>query len=218
MKPGVVIVGAGGHAKVVIEILRSTGERVDWCIAATGAPALCLDVPVLTGDAHMERLRQEGYSRVFVAIGPNQLRDRLAASAVAAGLSLISAISPHAIISPSANIGGGVAVMPGAIINAAVHVEDLAIINTGACVDHDCVIGRAAHVGPQCGLAGNVEVGDRTLLGVGCSVVPGARIGRDAIVGAGAVVVSDLPDGVTAVGIPARTRPRPFRSHETDFV
>lgn len=210
MNQAIVIVGAGGHAKVCIELLRSMGKTIACCVGADTAVLECLGVPVVHGDDNLARLRTEGYQHVFIALGPNRLRARLAAHARDLGFLLINAISTHAVVSPSAELGEGVAVMAGAVINAAARIEDLAIINTGACVDHDCVIGQAAHLAPQCALAGGVHIGAGAFLGVGCKIIPGITVGAHAIIGAGAVVIGDLPDAVTAVGVPARVLPTPL--------
>jgi UDP-perosamine 4-acetyltransferase len=203
MQNGIVVIGAGGHAKVCVELLRAMGEQVDYCIGGDDSADTCVGVPVLKGDEHIERLREKGYHEAFVAIGSNRLRERLAALAVGQGYRLINAVSPAATISPSARLGLGVAIMAGVVINADATIADLAIINTGATIDHDCQIGRAAHIAPQCGLAGNVTVGSRSFLGVGCKVVPGISIGENAMLGAGSVVIANIPQGVTAVGVPA---------------
>lgn len=204
MKSGIVIVGAGGHAKVCIELLRAMGESVSYCVGALDSPDNCLGVPILRGDENLSLLRSEGYSKVFVAIGSNRLRERLGALCTGQGYQLVNAISPHAIISPSASLGRGVAVMAGAIINAESVIEDFAIVNTGATVDHDCRIGQAAHIAPQCALAGNVTVGNQSFLGVGCKVIPEINIGERVTVGAGAVVLCHVESDATAVGVPAR--------------
>jgi UDP-perosamine 4-acetyltransferase len=202
---GIVVIGAGGHAKVCIELLRAMGEPVDWCVGGEDGPDTCVGVPVLRGDVHLARLRDEGYHRVFVALGSNSLRERLADDVVKLDFTLVSAISPTSEISPSARIGVGVAIMSGVVINAESNIHDLAIINTGATIDHDCVIGRAAHIAPQSGLAGNVSVGRRSFLGIGSRAIPGVRIGEDVVVGAGAVVIRDVEDGATVVGVPAQS-------------
>jgi UDP-perosamine 4-acetyltransferase len=200
----VVIIGAGGHAKVCIELLRAMGKEVSFCVGGKDSPDSCLGVPVLKGDENLMRLRKEGYTDLFIAIGSNQLRSRLADVAKEMGFRLVNAISPTAVVSPSAKIGIGVAIMVGALINAEADIGDLAIINTGASIDHDCVIGRAVHIAPQSGLAGKVKVGAGSFLGVGCNVIPGVEIGENVTVGAGGVVISNIPSGSTAVGIPAR--------------
>jgi len=180
------------------------GETPSYCISETDEIQQCLGVSVLKGDDNLEHLYDKGYTRLFVAIGSNALREHLANSATQIGYKLVNAISPKAIVSPSASLGVGVAIMAGVVINADTRVEDLAIINTGATVDHDCYIGKAAHIAPQCGLAGHVMVGDQSFLGIGCKVIPHVKIGKQAILGAGSVVISDIHPGVTAVGVPAR--------------
>ena len=204
MTAGIVVIGAGGHAKVCIEILRESGQDVAVCVGGPGDPDTCVGVAVLAGDAHLERLRKEGCDTAFVAVGDNGLRRRLAAEAQKLGFALATAISPQAVISPSARIAPGAAVMAGAVINAEASVGPLAIINTRASIDHDCRIGEGAHVAPGCALSGGVMVGDGALLGVGASVGPGAVIGAEATVGAGAVVVRDVSPGETVAGNPAK--------------
>lgn len=204
MKKAIIIMGAGGHAKVCIELLRAMGEKVGFCIGSEGSADLCLDVPVLQGDKHLSRLRKEGYSRIFIAIGSNALRERLATMAINEGYNLINAISPQAIISSSARLGSGIAIMAGVVINAEATIADLAIINTGATVDHDCQIAKAVHIAPQCALAGNVKVGPQSFLGIGSKVIPEIEIGEKVILGAGTVVISNIKNEVTAVGVPAR--------------
>lgn len=200
----IIMVGAGGHAKVCIELLRAMGEKVSYCIGQEDSVNPCLAVPVLQGDSHLRTLREQGYSRLFIAIGSNSLRERLAETAVNEGYQLINAISPNAVISPSARLGQGIAIMAGVVINAEAVIGDLAIINTGATVDHDCQIGKAVHVAPQCALAGNVTVGRQTLIGAGATVIPEIKIGEKVNIGAGAVIIKDISSEATAVGVPAR--------------
>lgn len=205
MNNHIILIGGGGHAKVCIELLRAMGETVAYCVGAADSGADCLGVPVLAGDEHIARLRALGYRRAFVAIGGNRLRLRLGDAARALGYELVNAVSPRAVVSPSARLGAGVAVMAGAVLNADALVGDLAIVNTGATIDHDCVLGTAVHIAPQCALAGNVTIGDGAFLGVGCKVIPGVVIGAQAILGAGAVVIGNIADGQTAMGVPARS-------------
>jgi UDP-perosamine 4-acetyltransferase len=206
MSLGVVIIGGGGHAKVVIESLRAAGHTVAAVIDADPTPRRVAGVQVVGDDSALPRLLGEGITQAFVAIGDNRLRSRLARGLREQGFELVNAIHPSAVISPSAKLGAGVAVMAGAVINAESEIGDLAIINTGAIVDHDCRLGAACHLGPASALAGGVRIGDRAFLGVGARVIPNMTIGADAIVGAGAVVVRDLSDAVVAVGVPARTK------------
>ena len=206
MGAGVVIIGGGGHAKVVIESLRASGHAVAAIVDADPTPREVLDVPVVGDDLKLPALKEQGLSQLFVAIGDNRLREKLGRKAQGLGFVLVNAIHPSAVISPSAKLGQGVAVMAGVAINADTDVGDLAIINTGAVVDHDGRLGVACHLGPAAALAGSVTVGDRAFLGVGARVIPGVTIGADTTVGAGGVVVRDLPDGVLAIGVPAKIK------------
>lgn len=203
---GVVIIGGGGHAKVVIESLRACGETVAAIVDADPTPRQVLGVPVVGDDLALPGLRLQGLSRLFVAIGDNRLRQKLGRKAREQGFSLVNAIHPSAVVSPSARLGAGIAVMAGVAINAETRVDDLAILNTGAVVDHDCRLAEACHLGPASALAGGVTVGERAFLGVGARAIPGVLIGADTIVGAGGVVVRDLPDAVLAIGVPAKIK------------
>ncbi len=199
----VVVIGAGGHAKVIIELLRSSGVSIVGLIDADSTPRTVLGVPVLGDDTLLPTLRAQGIPNAFVALGDNSLRLHMGASVQALGFCLVNAISHRATISPSARLGCGVAVMAGAVINADAQIGDLVIINTGAGIDHDAVLGAACHIGPGATIAGRVHIGSLALLGVGSSVIPRRTVGDGAIIGAGACVIHDINPHVTAVGVPA---------------
>jgi UDP-perosamine 4-acetyltransferase len=202
----VVILGAGGHAKVVVELLRARGQTIVGLLDADSTPRQVLGVDVIGDDLRLADLRRDGVAHAFVALGDNRLRAEAGRRLGELGFELVNAVSPQAIVSPSVRLGAGVAIMAGAVINADGRIDDLAIVNTGAVIDHDAWIGEAAHVAPGSALAGNVTVGRRAFLGIGCSVVPGVNIGDDAIIGAGACVLRDVEAATTAVGVPAQPR------------
>lgn len=206
MAERLVILGAGGHAKMVIEAAQSQGAY---------EPTLCLAhiddlVPNVLGvavepesDQRLMALQRDGF-HAFVAVGSNRLRRKLCDKLQSLGLPLATIISSRAWVSPSASIGIGTIVMPGAIIGAAANVGRGAIINTSASVDHDGVIGDYVHIAPGVHLAGCVTIGAGSFLGVGSSVIPERTIGTSSTVGAGAVVVRNIPDNQVWVGCPAR--------------
>jgi len=203
----VVILGASGHAKVCIEVLRATGRyRPCACLAPNSTIQTILGVPVIrnSDSEGLAKLRTEGVKDAFVALGDNHARDHVARVVEQLGFALITAVDPRAHVSPSARIGSGVLLMPGAIVNADAAVGDLSIVNSGAIVEHDCVIGRACHLAPRSVLAGNVTLGEWVFVGVGAVVRPDTRIGADVVLGAGTVVVRDVVGGATMVGVPAR--------------
>jgi len=201
----VFLFGAGGHAKVVIDVLRAQGVEVEACLSPDAPAGELLDgVPVLDEISGLEALLAAGRRVAFVAIGDNSVRMRVATRARARGLTLINAVSPSAIVAPDVKFGSGILVVHGAVINAATVIGDDAIVNTAASIDHDGLIGRGAHIAPGSHLAGNVTVGDGAFLGIGTVVIPGRLIGDRAVLGAGSVVIRDIAAGRRAWGNPAR--------------
>jgi UDP-perosamine 4-acetyltransferase len=207
----VVLVGTGGHAHVCAELLRE--DRSLDLVGCTGPEphdTTLMDVPYLGTDDDLRSLFATGINHAFVAVGDNARRARLLDELESVGFTLVNAISGAAVVSPTARLGRGVAVMPGVVVNANTVVGDGAILNSGASVDHDCIVGRAAHVAPRVAVAGWVTIGDGAFLGIGSCVVDKVRVGAWTVVGAGAAVTQDLPAHVTAVGVPAR----PVRQRE----
>jgi UDP-perosamine 4-acetyltransferase len=207
----IVIIGAGGHGRVVLEIIRAAASHepagfVDADPALAGQ--IIGGLPVL-GQANMlGKLRQRGVGGAIVAIGDNRARQRYLELVQEHELEVITAVHPSAVVSPSAVLAAGVVVCAMAVVGTEARVGEGTIINTAAVVDHECVIGRFAHIAPAAVLAGRVRVGERAFIGLGARVIPCLSIAEDATVGAGAVVTRDVPPGVTVVGVPARARPQ----------
>ena len=202
--PRVVIIGAGGHAKVVIEALRAAGFPPPLGLVDPHPPTPeVLGLPVLGGDELLEHLRAEGAEAAVVALGGNALRQRVGERLAALGYALPAVVHPAAQLSPSALVGEGAVIMARACLGPDSRVGRLAIVNTNAVVEHDNLLGPAAHVAPGCALAGNVTVGERALVGVGSAVRPGITIGADAVVGAGSAVVRDVAPVARVGGAPA---------------
>ncbi|MFM2149604.1 MAG: hypothetical protein RLZZ187_1910 [Pseudomonadota bacterium] len=194
------VLGAGGHARPVIEALRAMGLAVAGLLD-DAARAPVLGVPIL---GKLDSLGAQGASAAVIAIGDNAMRARLGAACQARGLALPAVIHPTALISPSARIGAGVQVMARAVIGPEATLGDFALVNTGAIVEHECTLGPATHLGPGAVLCGGVAVGARALLGAGAVVRAGCRIGAEAVIGAGAAVTQDVAEGARMGGVPAR--------------
>jgi UDP-perosamine 4-acetyltransferase len=202
----IIIVGGGGHAKVVADVLRAAGWEPAGLLDPNPAQDAVQGVPVLGGDELSQSLFDQGYRNAFVAIGRNDLRRKLGWRLREIGFEIVTAVHPSAVVSPSAMIGQGVVVMPLAVINAGARIGDFAIVNTGAIVEHDCAIGEAAHVAPRSAMGGNVSVGEEALFGVGAVARPLSVIGARAVVGVGSVVIGEVATDRTVSGSPARTR------------
>lgn len=198
------VIGAGGHAKVVADILLCQGLQLQGFLdddpRSWGTTRLGL--PVLGGISTYVDYAPGGLA---MAIGDNAARERIVTQMGQAVQSLWrNALHPRATIAASARLGRGVVVAAGAVLNPDSVLGDFAILNTGATVDHDCNIGEYAHLAPGTHLSGGVNIGRGTLVGVGATIAPGCSVGEWAVIGAGAVVVSNIPDRVTAIGVPAR--------------
>ena len=188
--------GASGHAKVIIDILRSQGISISGLFDDNPNLKELQGIQVL-GSYQGQLLEVP----LLISIGKNEIRKKIAQQ-----LQTKFGIALHtsAIVSSSASIGAGTVVMQGTILQADVCIGEHVIINTRASIDHDCEIASFAHISPGAVLSGNVKVGEGTHLGAGAVVIPGVQIGKWCKIGAGAVVIRDMPDGVTAVGNPAR--------------
>jgi UDP-perosamine 4-acetyltransferase len=208
----IVVVGGGGHAKVVIETIRACGL---FQIAGVVDPSpkqteKLLGVPWLGDDETLPTLQSNGVECAAVALGDNRLREDVGNRLISIGYQLPVIAHPLAQISPTARLGQGSIVMARSCIGPCTIIGDLCIVNTGAIVEHDNNIGAAAHTAPGTTLGGCVRIGARTLVGVGASVCPGVSLGQDIIVGAGAAVICDFPDGTTVAGVPARIVRQPM--------
>lgn len=196
------MVCCGGHGRVVADAGLAAGyERVAFIDDAVQD----VDEPfeIVGRISDIQRLSPE-WPDMIVGIGNNDARVALGRAVVGCGARHVSIVHPAATVSRGAQIGAGVFIAAGAVVNIGAIVGDTAIINTAASVDHDCRIGEGVHVSPGARLAGNVHVGDRSWIGIGASIKDRVRIGSNAIIGVGAAVVSDVPDDVTYVGVPAR--------------
>ena len=210
MSMGVIGLGAGGHAKVVIEIIQQYNQYklvglLDPKPELKGKSLL--GVPILGDDEQLPLIKAQGVEHFFVGLGSTSNlapRRRLYEFARSLGMKPVTAIHPSAIISPSVLLGEGATVMAGAIINAGVRVGENVIVNSGAIVEHDCVIGHHVHIATGSRLAGAVHVSDNTHIGIGSVIRQLIKIGKSSVIGAGAVVVKDVPNGQIVIGNPAR--------------
>jgi UDP-perosamine 4-acetyltransferase len=201
----IVVIGAGGHAAVVIEALRaSSGYNIVGAVDPDKTLSHVIGVPVLGNDDRLPALREQGIQAVVVALGNNDRRQTISKMLLDQGWLLPPLVHPGASVSPSATIESGAVIMNRAIIGTRARIGSVVIVNTGSIVEHDNQIAAAAHVAPGVTLGGNVHVGERTLVGIGSTVRPDIRIGADVVIGAGSVVVSDIEDHLTVAGAPAR--------------
>lgn len=203
-----IVLGAGGHAKVLVDALVGAGRPVFGLADADPAKAgsIVLGVPVMEGDKKVLAFPPDAV-RLVNGIGSvrvSPLRRQLYERFKNRGYFFERVTHVSAIIAPDTVLGEGAQIMAGAILQTGCRTGENVIINTRAAVDHDCVIGNHAHISPGAVLCGNVRVGDSSHIGAGATVVQGVHIGRNCMIAAGAVVVRDIPDGLVVAGLPAR--------------
>ncbi len=204
MHTEIVVVGAGGHAGVVVDALElSITDAIFRIVDAdqTKVGGLLLD-HVIQG---MPLWDTVPHSRVHIAIGTNVTRAKVAQDVIRGGHDMFTVVHSKSTVSRYSDIGPGCFIAASSVIGAGAKLGGGVIVNHGAVVDHDCHIGGFSHISPNATLGGGVIVGERVLVGAGATVLPGVAVGDDVVIGAGAVVTHDLQEqGCTYVGVPAK--------------
>ena len=191
------LIGAGGHAKVVIDILRANGVKITGIYDSNPHIEEISEIPFLGSEEGVTFMQGE----VIITIGNNAARKKVANKiAVIAGI----AISKHATIAAVSTIADGTVITPGAIVQTHSVIGRHVIVNTAANIDHDCEINDFVHISPGAVLCGNVHVGEGAQIGAGAVCIPNVKIGKWCVIGAGTIVTKDIPDYAVAVGVPAR--------------
>lgn len=208
MNKPVVILGGGGHAKVLIETLLAASAVIAGIVDPD--PKLketsILGVPVLGGDEIVSEFPPEEVLLVngIGSVGAPVRRRELFENFTGAGYRFATVIHPSAIIASDAELGEGAQLMAGVVIQPGCRIGRNAIINTRASIDHDCTIGDHVHVAPGVTLSGGVTIGNSCHIGTAATVIQGITISAGSVVGAGTVVVKDVAAGTTVVGVPAK--------------
>jgi sugar O-acyltransferase (sialic acid O-acetyltransferase NeuD family) len=198
------LLGAGGHGRGVLELLRHAGLPdpagvLDDDPASAGLPG----IPLLGPLAAAADLRRQGLAAAHVALGHNTRRAELGGWLRRLGYALPVLCHPSVVVAGTARIGEGSVLLPRVVVGAAAEVGAHVILNTGCIVEHDSNVGDAAHIAPGAVLGGGVRIGARALVGLGASLRPGVRVGAGAVVGVGAAVVADVAAEARVGGVPA---------------
>ena len=203
MNNEIIILGAGGHGKVVLDIfLCSEKYKVSGLIAKNRTSLM--GIPVIGTDDDLGYIYKQGITKAFVAVGDNQIRYRLTSLLKENNFELVTGISHASYVSKYTSIGEGTIIMPGSIINSGASIGKGVIINTNTSIDHDDIIGNFCHIAPGSTLSGNVNVGNFSFLGTSTSVIDNITIGSNVMIGGGTTIIKDIPNNCTAVGVPAK--------------
>lgn len=202
----IAILGAGGHAQVIVDALRANPDGANTIIffldddpSIQGMQRMGIPIAGLLGD-----LPSIAHDGVIVGIGDNSIRRNIAANLTACGEYFVTAIHPRAVVAKDVQIGVGTVVFANAVVNTGSRIGTHAILNTACTIDHHNQLSDFVHIAPGVHLGGNVVVDEGAFVGIGAAVMPNRTIGAWATVGAGALVQRDIRAGITAIGVPAR--------------
>jgi acetyltransferase EpsM len=208
-KRPIIVIGQGGHGRVLMEIVRVSSQYRLTAIADDrySEVTLCAGLPYGPISAVPHMLEDEPAAQVVIGVGDNKTRQAIAERLDLADLSYAALVHPGAHVAGDVRLGPGAVVMAGAIIGPGAVIGPHAIVNSGAVVEHDAIVGPFGHVSPNGTLAGAASVMEGAHVGSGAVLIPGIRLGRWSVLGAGGVAIRDVPDWTTAVGVPARALP-----------
>lgn len=190
------LIGAGGHAKVVRDILDACSIPFSGVVTDNLKEVTFMEKKILHS--------MDGVDEAIICVGNNRTRKKLAEELLQQGVTFGTGIHPSVIMSKYASVDEGTVVMQGVVIQSCAKIGKHCIVNTSASIDHDNVLGDFVHISPHATLCGEVEVGEGTWIGAGTVVKQCVKIGKWSVIGAGSVVVNDIPDGVLAYGNPCK--------------
>ena len=205
----IIIIGGGGHAKVLIELIRLLGQyRITGVLDSQLKTRSTLDgIIVLGGDDLLHELNKKGIENACIGVGSirdNSKRKMLYEKVKQIGFLVPCLVHPKSMLSEMTEIADGVQVMAGAIIQTNSSIGENTIINTGAIIEHDCKVGNHIQVCPGAVISGGCSIDDGAFIGAGATLIQGVRIGKNAVIAAGSVVLHDVAEGITVKGVPAR--------------
>jgi sugar O-acyltransferase (sialic acid O-acetyltransferase NeuD family) len=205
MKEKIAIFGIGGHAKVIYDIVVKENKY-----EVGGFFSLESTLKNFLGVAHFSQTEFLGspFKKGIIAIGDNWTRGRLAKElqAIKSDFQFVSAIHPSSVVAATATVASGTVIMANVVVNPGCKIGEHVILNTSSSVDHDCEISSLASLGPGCVLGGNVDIGECSAISLGAKIIHGKSIGRNTVIGAGSLVLENIPDGVVAFGAPCKVQ------------
>ena len=206
MSRPLILVGGGGHCKAVIDVAECAGRDILGILdKPEEVGKSVLGYNVIGTDDDMARYADKADFLVTVGqIKSPDLRIQLHHRIEMSGCRLATLVSPVSQVSSHATICAGTVVMHHAVVNADAKIGRGCIINTFADVEHDVVIDDFCHISTGVLINGGAVIGEGSFVGSRSVVCQGVSICGGVLLGAGAVVVSNLIERGLYVGCPAK--------------
>jgi sugar O-acyltransferase (sialic acid O-acetyltransferase NeuD family) len=201
------IIGTGGHGKVVLDSAKNYYDSITFMTNDRNSLGIN-GYPIMYEQETTMDAIIENYDEIIVAIGNNNARLKISLEYESKGMKLATIIHPKAVVSDTTIIGDGTVVFANAVINSSAKIGKACIINTGVIIEHDCRLENGVHISPNAAMGGTVFVGEKPWVCVGSSIANNTKIGSNSIIGAGAAVITDVPNKVLVAGVPATIRKR----------
>jgi sugar O-acyltransferase (sialic acid O-acetyltransferase NeuD family) len=196
------IVGTGGQGKVVLDCAEKFYKKISFMTSDINAQRIG-NYPIIFEQNTTLDYILKNFDEVIVAIGNNNVRLNLSLKYISYGIKLATIIHPTAVISKYSEIEEGTVIFANSVVNPFAKIDKACIVNTGSIIEHDCILGNGVHISPNTAIGGTVNIGSKTWICIGSSIANNIKIGENVIVGAGSVVLKDVPDNVLVAGIPA---------------
>ena len=206
MKEKVLLVGAGGHCKIIIDSINREKYEIAGIIdnSLPIGKTIC-GIKVAGGDSEAVKWKEAGIINAIITVAGNlEVRSKLIKTYEEIGFNMVSVIHPTAIISTRVSLGKGINVLAGSILNTDAVIGDYTIINTGSIVEHETVIKNNSHIAPGAVITGNCRIGSNTFIGANSVILPNIEVGNKCIIGAGSVVLNHVESNLTVAGNPAK--------------
>lgn len=205
MRKKLIIIGVNGHGKVIADIATATGEYEEITFLCNfDKKTECMGFPII--GKFEDALQYIGKAEFVVAIGDSEMRRQLMEWLLEQGADFATLVHPNAVIGSKVTIGIGTVVMPGTVVQAETRIGKGCIINTSSSVDHGCILKDYVHVAVGAHLCGLVTVGENTWVGASATIINGVHVCDNCMIGAGAVVVKNIKESGTYIGVPAKKR------------
>jgi len=134
----------------------------------------------------------------------NRVRTKMYKAAKAKGYTCANYISSKAFVWHNVQLGENVMIFENNVIQHLVKIGNNVVLWSGNHVGHQTIIEDNVYLSSHCVISGFCVIGAYSFLGVNCTFNDNIKLGKDNIVGSGALIVKNTEDGKLMIGSPAK--------------